>query len=101
MIQRHCFTLTVRPGQEAEYRRLHDELWPELAQAQREAGIRDFALFMRGREVIGTFVCEGPDPAAALARLDALDVSKRWDELMETVIESFGETPVEVWHLGA
>jgi len=98
-VERHCFTLRVREGQEGEYRRVHDEVWPELVEALREAGIGNYSLFMRGRDVIGYFE---RDPAAAqltLAQLDETDVSRRWDEQMRDIIESFGESPGEVWHI--
>ncbi len=99
-MERRCFTLRVRPGQEAEYRRRHDEIWPELVEAFHVAGLRDFTLYMRGREVIGTFTVDAPDPAAALARLDEQEASIRWSEHMDDVIEAFdAESPVDVWHI--
>lgn len=99
-MRRYCFTLRLREGQEAEYRRRHDGIWPEAVEAMRAAGLRNFTLYMRGRQVIGTFECHDPDPAAALARLDAQDVTARWTEHMDDVIEAFDEPePVEVWHL--
>ena len=36
-----AFRMQLKPGMVAEYRRRHDEIWPELAQALREAGIYD------------------------------------------------------------
>ncbi|MEW6751164.1 MAG: L-rhamnose mutarotase [Candidatus Latescibacterota bacterium] len=32
-------TFKLRPGRYAEYRRAHDELWPELAEAMRACGV--------------------------------------------------------------
>lgn len=98
-LERHCFTLRVREGMEAEYRRVHDEVWPDLVAALRDAGIGNYSLFMRGRDVIG---CFERDPQAArltLEQLDELEISRRWDERMQEIIESFGETPREVWHI--
>ena len=31
-MERVCFVLEVRPGYEEEYKRRHDEIWPELAE---------------------------------------------------------------------
>jgi L-rhamnose mutarotase len=99
-VERYCFVLRVRPGQEAEYKRRHDEIWPELVEAIHAAGIRNFTIFLRGRDVIGFFECHDPDPAAALGRMEQLEVSARWDEHMRDVLEpSDGASPVEVWHL--
>lgn len=36
----------LKPGNEAEYQRRHDEIWPELSAALTDAGIRDYAIFL-------------------------------------------------------
>ena len=38
-MQRHAFKMYLNPGQEAEYIRRHDEIWPELVVLLRETGI--------------------------------------------------------------
>jgi L-rhamnose mutarotase len=40
------FKMFLHPGQAAEYRRRHDALWPELAAALHDAGIRDYSIFL-------------------------------------------------------
>jgi L-rhamnose mutarotase len=31
-MERACFVMRLRPGQEKEYERRHDEIWPEMDQ---------------------------------------------------------------------
>ena len=38
-MERLCFTFAIRPGTEAEYKRRHDEIWPELVADIQDAGI--------------------------------------------------------------
>jgi L-rhamnose mutarotase len=38
--------MKLKPGAEAEYRRRHDAIWPELVMALREAGIYDYSIFL-------------------------------------------------------
>ena len=45
-MKRHAFTMRLKPGTVAEYKRRHDELWPELAAAIRAAGISDYSIFL-------------------------------------------------------
>ena len=45
-MMRVAFTMKLKPGFEAEYKRRHDALWPELAQALRDAGISDYSIFL-------------------------------------------------------
>ena len=45
-MQQIAFTMQLKPGNEAEYQRRHDEIWPELSAALTDAGIRDYAIFL-------------------------------------------------------
>ncbi|PZO05629.1 MAG: L-rhamnose mutarotase [Alphaproteobacteria bacterium] len=41
-----AFRMTMNPGQADEYRRRHDEIWPELSAALIEAGVLDYRIFL-------------------------------------------------------
>ncbi len=41
-----AFTMQLRPGCAEQYRARHDALWPELATLLRQAGIRDYSIFL-------------------------------------------------------
>jgi L-rhamnose mutarotase len=103
-VQRVCFQFTLRPGAEAEYKRRHDEIWPEMVDALKHAGISNYTLFRRARQVIAYAECE-PDAETAFAKIGATDVDARWSKWFEDVIERrFGDdgkpiTAEEVWHL--
>ncbi len=45
-MMRVAFKMKLKPGFEAEYQRRHDALWPELAEVLRNAGIRDYSIFL-------------------------------------------------------
>ena len=51
-MERLCFTFKLYPGQEAEYKRRHDEIWPDLVEAIQQAGLRNYSLFRRGQDVV-------------------------------------------------
>ena len=40
------FKMMLNPGQADEYRRRHDEIWPELVACLREAGVRDYSIHL-------------------------------------------------------
>ncbi|MBC2667180.1 L-rhamnose mutarotase [Novosphingobium flavum] len=42
----HAFRMQLKPGQIAEYRRRHDEIWPDLARLLKDAGISDYRIFV-------------------------------------------------------
>ena len=101
---RYCFTFEIRPGAEAEYKRRHDEIWPELVTVIEEAGVSNYSLFRRGTQVIAYCECE-PDVATAFAKIGATDANRRWSEWFEDIIVALTDEDgnlfeaEEVWHL--
>lgn len=84
---RIAFKMKLHPGQEAEYQRRHDALWPELENLLKETGIRDYSIFLDEKtlDLFGVLDIENP------ARLDALPrhpVMQRWWAYMADIMES-------------
>ncbi|MDX2376473.1 L-rhamnose mutarotase [Microbacterium sp. LRZ72] len=81
-MNRYCFQLQVSPEHLEEYRRRHTSVWPRMQQALREAGWRNYSLFLRADGLlIGYFESE-LTLDAALALMAATDVNARWQESM-------------------
>ena len=78
---RACFTLQVRPDRLAEYRARHAAVWPEMLRALRDAGWRDYQLFLREDGLLVGIV-ETDDLAAAQAAMNGTEVSARWEAEM-------------------
>jgi L-rhamnose mutarotase len=103
-MERLCFTFEIRPGTEHEYKRRHDEIWPDLVEAIQDAGIGNYTLFRRGTTVVGYAECE-PDAATAFAELGPSEVNQRWAKWFEEIIVSLVDEEGnlirldEVWHL--
>jgi L-rhamnose mutarotase len=84
--QRTAFVLRVRPDKIEEYVRAHQEVWPEMLEALRDAGIHNYTIFRDGNQVFGYF--EADDLAAAERDLAQQEVSTRWQDAMaELLIE--------------
>ena len=45
-MQKYAFRMRLHPGREAEYKRRHDDIWPELASLLRDAGISDYSIHL-------------------------------------------------------
>jgi len=43
---RNAFTMRLKKGFETEYKKRHDEIWPELLEELRNAGISDYSIFL-------------------------------------------------------
>lgn len=103
-MERFCFILELKPGMELEYDRRHQEVWPELINILKEAGIRNYTLFRRGGQVIGYAECES-DVGKAFSKVKETEIDAQWSEWFKDVIgrqfDEEGEplSVPEVWHL--
>lgn len=43
---RHAFTMKLKPGYAEEYKKRHDEIWPELKSLLSDQGISDYAIYL-------------------------------------------------------
>lgn len=90
------FRMKLYAGQESEYRRRHDELWPELAQLLKETGIRDYSIFL-DPETLHLFGVLDIDAPERMDELPAHPVMKRWWEYMKDIMDSNPDhSPVSV-----
>ena len=103
-MQRIAFVMRVKPGQEAEYRRRHQAVWPEMLHALKDAGCSNYSIFMRGPELFAYL--EVRDFDLFRQRLAASDASRRWEGHMAGIMEQailpetgFHELLPEVFHL--
>ena len=78
---RYCFLLQVRPELLPEYRARHAHVWPEMLDALRETGWRNYSLFVRDDGLLVGYV-EADDLAAAQAAMVATNVNRRWQAEM-------------------
>ena len=84
---RIAFKMKLCAGQEAEYRRRHDALWPELETLLKETGIADYSIFLDEKtlDLFGVLNIENP------VRLDDLPqhpVMQRWWAYMADIMET-------------
>jgi L-rhamnose mutarotase len=78
---RYCFLLQVRPELLEEYRERHRAVWPDMLQALRETGWRNYSLFARDDGLLVGYV-EADDLAAAQEAMARTEVNGRWQASM-------------------
>jgi L-rhamnose mutarotase len=96
---RYCFTLRVRPDRLDEYRARHRAVWPEMLEALRDAGWRNYSLFLDGDGLLVGYV-ESDDLGAALKAMATTSVNRRWQaEMKEFFVGMDGRQADESLHL--
>lgn len=78
MTRRFGMACRLRPEKRAEYLELHSAVWPGIEALNREAGIRNFTIFVRGDVLFGYYEYVGDDYEADQATLAADPLSRQW-----------------------
>ncbi len=86
-MKRVGFVMKLIPGNEAEYKRRHDEIWPELSAELAARGIRDYTIYLH-RETGMLFATQKLTENNTVDELPQTAIMKKWwaymGDLMET-----------------
>ena len=85
MNQQFAWILEVRPGYEDEYKKRHEEIWPEMIAMLHASGVRNYSIFRNGLTLFGYFETENLDQT--IAAINASDVNRRWGEYMTPIMK--------------
>ena len=88
---RIAFKMKLFPGYEAEYKRRHAAVWPELAALLKSVGVRDYSIFLDEETLLLFAVLQVDDPAA-LDRLKEQDIMWKWWDHMKDIMEVHPDT---------
>jgi L-rhamnose mutarotase len=89
-VERVCFLLRVRPDRLEEYKERHRNVWPDMLEAQRATGWRNYSLFLADDGLLVGYL-ESEDFEGALAGMEATDVNTRWQAEMAEFFELPGD----------
>ena len=76
----------ILPGMRDEYIRRHDEIWPEMIDVLKSAGICNYTIWSDGDVLFGYYECEKGVAYAEQAQAGSAVVD-RWNEYMQDVLE--------------
>ena len=91
-----AFRMNLNPGMAAEYRRRHEQIWPELAQALLDAGVVDYRIFL-DEATNALFAVLTHEDTHGLDELPGTALMQRWWRHMQDIMPSHGDgSPVSV-----
>jgi len=78
----------LKDGMADEYEKRHREIWPEMVNALKEAGVCHYSIFRSGSELFGYYECEKGSSYAAQSKA-ASKVFSDWQDYMKDCMEPF------------
>ncbi len=93
---RVAFKMHLHPGHAAEYRRRHNEIWPELIVLLKNTGISDYSIFLdeNTHELFAVLCVDDP---TALDTLPGHPVMQHWWAYMKDIMATRDDdSPVTV-----
>ena len=83
---RHAFKMKLKPGALVEYKKRHDEIWPELAAELKAAGISDYAIYL-DEETLTLFAVFKLSEGNTASALPGKPIMRRWWDYMAPLME--------------
>jgi L-rhamnose mutarotase len=93
---RVAFKMKLFPGHEAEYKKRHDEIWPELQALLKDQGISEYSIFLdeTTNSLFGFLKITDENN---LKNLPGTEVMQRWWSYMADIMESNDDhSPVSI-----
>ncbi len=95
-MERLAFKMQLHKGQEEEYKKRHDALWPDLEKLLKERGISEYSIFLdeTTNNLFGVLKIED---AGSMDDLPSHPVMQKWWAYMKDIMESNADnSPVAV-----
>ena len=86
-MERVAFKMQLLKGQEKEYKRRHDQIWPELQGLLKENGISEYSIFLDESTNSLFGVLKAKDPKI-LNKLPEHEVMRKWWSYRADIMET-------------
>jgi L-rhamnose mutarotase len=101
---RKAFLMTLKPGNQAEYERRHQPIWPELQEVLKSHGVSNYSIFL-DRQNERLFACAEIESEEQWKQIAGTEACRRWWAFMkDLMLTNPDDSPVavsldEVFHL--
>ena len=86
MAERVAFRMRVHPDKVAEYKKRHDEIWPEMIAALKGAGVSDYTIW-HDPETNYLFATLVRSDDHSMDKLPETEANKKWWAFMRDVMD--------------
>ena len=101
---RKAYLMTLKSGQQAEYERRHNPIWPELEELLKDRGVWSYSIFLN-RETDQLFAYAEIESEERWREIAQADVCQRWwADMKELMLTNQDNSPLtvaldEVFHI--
>lgn len=96
---RHAAVVRLLPEAEAEYRRIHADVWPEVLDRIARCHISNYSIYLHDGLLIATFEYHGSDYEADMAAMAADPKTQEWWRVTVPMQQSLSPNPEASWWL--
>jgi len=86
-MKRAAFKMQLKKGYEAEYKKRHDEIWPDLEKEISKAGVCDYSIFF-DEETLTLFAVQKLTEDNTADDLPRTEIVKKWWAYMADIMET-------------
>ena len=86
-MKRYAFKMKLKPGFKEEYKKRHDEIWPELKALIQSNGVSDYSIFL-DEETDTLFAVQKQGGSASSQGLGTNPIVKRWWAYMADIMDT-------------
>lgn len=103
-MKRLAFKMKLKPGFEAEYKKRHDEIWPELLKELEDAGVGDYSIYLDPETLI-LFAFQKVKDHNRSDELPGRHIVKKWWKYMADLMDTNPDNSpvqtelIEVFHM--
>ena len=99
-----AFKMKLKPGLKDEYKRRHDEIWPELKDLLKQNGVSDYTIFL-DEETDTLIAVQRQDGNQSSQDLGSVPIVQEWWAYMADLMDTYPDNSpvsiplVEVFHM--
>ena len=97
-MEKVAWRAVIKEGMVKEYIKRHDEIWPEMVETLKAAGICNYTIWLDGNSLFGYYECEKGAEYALDSQAES-EVVKRWNVSMDPIMTMFDCKPQKVFEL--
>lgn len=84
-MEKYAWKAEILNGKRDEYVKRHNEIWQEMKDVLKKAGIRNYSIWICGNELFGYYECEHGVVYAGKVQAES-EVVNKWNEYMKDVM---------------